>query len=130
MADPTDVIRRLAERWNAGDVDGALELYTEDAVAISGPDWPEQAVHRGHEELRSNMRDWLGVWETSQIEIGRIETYGEKVVATGSWLTRGRTSGVSGTMPIVIVFTVRHGKIAVLEWFEDHDDAIRAARSS
>jgi len=33
-----DVIRQLAERWNAGDVDGALELYTEDAVAVSGPD--------------------------------------------------------------------------------------------
>jgi ketosteroid isomerase-like protein len=130
MSEHVELVRQLAERWNAGDVEGALALYTDDAVAISGPAWPEQAVHRGQDELRSNMRDWLAVWETSQIDIGSIESYGEKVVATGSWLTRGRTSGVSGRMPIVILLTLRHGKIAVLEWFDDHDDAVTAARGA
>ena len=124
------VIRQLAERWNAGDVDGALELYTEDAVAVSGPDWPEQATHRGHEELRSNMTDWLAVWESSQIEIGSLETYGDKVVGTGAWNTRGRSSGAAGTMPFVILFTFRDGKIECLEWFTDHNAAIAAARGT
>ena len=125
-----DVIKQLAERWNAGDIDGALELYTEDAVAISGPDWPEQAVHRGHDELRSNMADWLSVWESSQIEIASIEPYGDRVVGTGAWFTRGRSSGAAGSMPFVILFTLRDGKIAVLEWFTDHDAAVAAARGT
>ncbi len=130
MSENVDVVRQLAERWNAGDVDGALELYHDDAVAISGPDWPEQATHRGHDELRSNMTDWLAVWESSQIEIASVETFGDKVVATGAWSTRGRSSGVSGTMPIVILFTLRDGKIAVLEWHTDHDAAVAAARGT
>jgi ketosteroid isomerase-like protein len=125
-----DVIRRLAERWNAGDVEGALELYAEDAVAISGPDWPEQTTHRGHEELRANMTDWLAVWESSQIEIGTMETYGEKVVGSGAWVTRGRASGAEGRMPFTILFSFRDGKIAVHEWFTDHDAAVAAARGT
>ena len=115
---------------DAGDVDGALELYTEDAVAISGPAWPEQTTHRGHEELRANMLDWLAVWDSSQIDIRRVEAFGDKVVGSGVWLTRGRASGAEGTMPFVIVFTFRDGKIAVHEWFEDHDEAVAAARGA
>ena len=130
MSENVDVVRQLAERWNAGDVEGALALYTEDAVAISGPDWPEQYTHRGHDELRSNMREWLAVWDSSQIEIATIETYGDNVVGTGAWITRGRSSGVPGTMPFVILFRLRHGKIACLEWCSDHDDAVAAARGS
>jgi ketosteroid isomerase-like protein len=130
MPENAEVIRELSERWNAGDVEGALELYTEDAVAVSGPDWPEQTTHRGHEELRANMKDWLSVWDSSQIEIGSIETFGDKVVGTGTWLTRGRASGAEGRMPFAILFTLRDGKIAVLEWFTDHDAAVAAARGA
>ena len=129
-AESHDVVRQLAERWNAGDLDGALDLYHEDAVSIAGPDWPEQYTHRGHDEIRSNMADWLSVWDSSQIEIGSVETYGDKVVVTGAWITRGRSSGVTGTMPIVILLTLRDGKIAVLEWQTDHDTAVAAARGT
>jgi ketosteroid isomerase-like protein len=130
MSENVDVVRQLAERWNAGDVEGALELYTEDAVAVSGPEWPEQTTHRGHDELRSNMKDWLAVWDSTRIEVDRIESYGDNVVATGAWITRGRSSGVPGTMPFVILFTLRDGKIAVHEWCSDYDAALAAVRGS
>jgi hypothetical protein len=32
-------------------------------------------------------------------------------------------------MPFVILLTLRDGKIAVLEWFTDHDEAVAAARA-
>jgi uncharacterized protein (TIGR02246 family) len=125
-----DVIRELARRWNAGDVDGVLELYTEDAVMLSGEDWPEQTTWQGREGIRSNIEDWRGVWESSELEIGRIETFGDQVAAEGAWNTRGRTSGVSGTMPVATLCTIRRGKIASLEWFTDYDAAVAAARVS
>ena len=31
-------------------------------------------------------------------------------------------------MPFVILLTVQGGKIASLEWFTDHDEAVAAAR--
>jgi ketosteroid isomerase-like protein len=39
-------------------------------------------------------------------------------------------SGMEGTMPIHIVFTVRDGRIARVEWFSDHDRAVAAARGA
>jgi uncharacterized protein (TIGR02246 family) len=123
-----EVIRELARRWNAGDIDGVLELYTDDAVMLSGADWPEQTTWRGREGIRSNIEEWRAVWESAELEIRRMETFGDRVVAEGAWNTRGRTSGFSGSMPVCTLCTVRHGKIASVEWFTDYDQALAAAR--
>jgi uncharacterized protein (TIGR02246 family) len=125
-----DLIRQLAERWNAGDVEGALELFTEDAVMLSGPDWPEQITWRGHEGIRANMVEWLSVWESSQVEFGGLEVHGDRIAGSGVWETRGRASGAAGELPFAVVITVRDGRIAVFEWFTDYDAAVAAARSA
>jgi ketosteroid isomerase-like protein len=126
----TEILRQLVERWNAGDIEGTLELYAEDAVMLSGPDWPEQVTWRGHEGIRANMVEWLSVWESSEVEIGSLETHGDRTVGSGAWTTRGRASGAAGRLPFAVVLTVRDGKIAVLEWFTDYDAARRAARGT
>ena len=125
-----DVIRELTRRWNAGDVEGVLDLFTEDAVMLSGPDWPEQTTWQGREGIRANIEDWRSVWESSELEIRRLETFGDKVVAEGAWNTRGRSSGLSGSMPATTLCTIRRGKIASLEWFTDYDAAVAATRGS
>jgi ketosteroid isomerase-like protein len=128
--DNAALIQELVERWNAGDLDGSLELFTEDAVMLAGPDWPEQMERRGRDGIRRNMDEWITVWESSRIEPGPIEVFGNKVVGSGTWVTRGRSSGVAGTMPFVILCTLGDGKIRSLEWFTDHDAALAAARGS
>jgi ketosteroid isomerase-like protein len=123
-----DVIRELTRMWNSGDLAGASELYTDDAEIRSGPHWPEQAIHRGREAIRENSADWAALWETLRIEVASIDEHGQQAVVTGAWRMRGAASGIEGKMPIFIVFTFRDGKIAVLEWFDDHDTAIAAVR--
>ncbi|MEA2418429.1 MAG: SnoaL-like domain [Thermoleophilaceae bacterium] len=123
-----DVIYELTGKWNSGDVEGVSDLYTEDAEMRTGPHWPEQATYRGREAIRATSADWASLWETLQIEIDRLDEYGDKMVATGAWRMRGAASGVDGEMPISIVFTFRDGKIAVLEWFADQPTAVAAAR--
>jgi uncharacterized protein (TIGR02246 family) len=127
---PADVIHELARRWNAGDIEGVLEMYTEDAVMLSGPDWPEQNTRRGREDIRANIDEWRAVWESAELEIRHVETFGDRVVADGAWNTRGRSSRVEGSMPACTLCTIRHGKIACLEWFTDYDAAIAAARGA
>jgi len=125
-----DLIRQLAERWNARDIDGAVALYADDAVIVNGPDWPEQGSWEGHAEIRRSMEEWVAVWESSVVEMGPVERHGHRILARGTWRTRGVTSGAEGTMHFVILFTFRDGKIAVHEWFEDHNQAVAAARGS
>jgi ketosteroid isomerase-like protein len=127
---PEDLARLLIERWNAGDVEGVLDLYTEDASMHSGPDWPEQVVYSGHEGIRRNIEEWRSVWESAVVRLDKLEQEGDRVVASGAWQTRGRASGVGGEMPFVILLTLRGGKIARLEWFTDHDSAVAAARDA
>jgi uncharacterized protein (TIGR02246 family) len=127
---PADVIHELARRWNAGDIEGVLDLYTEDAVMLSGPDWPEQTPRRGRQGIRANIEEWRAVWESAELDIAHVETFGDRVVADGAWNTRGRSSGVTGSMPAITLCTIRHGKIACLEWFTDYDAAVAAARGA
>jgi ketosteroid isomerase-like protein len=126
----TEIIRQLAQRWNAGDVEGALELFTEDAVMLAGPDWPEQATRHGHEGIRANMEEWLSVWDSSQVEFGSFEIHDDRIAAQGMWTTRGRASGAAGDLPFALVVTLRDGRIAVFEWFTDYDAALAAARGA
>jgi uncharacterized protein (TIGR02246 family) len=128
--DNTAVIQQLVERWNAGDIEGVLDLYADDGVMFTGTDWPEQTTWRGREGIRASIEDWRDIWESSTAVLERVENLGDKVLATGAWISRGRASGVDGRMPIAIVFTVKGGKIAVHEWFTDHDRAVAAAREA
>jgi ketosteroid isomerase-like protein len=125
-----EIARLVVERWNANDLDGVLELFAEDAVMLSGPDWPEQASWEGLDGIRRNMEEWREVWESSRMEFDRMESFGNRIVGSGAWTTRGRASGVDGQMPFVVLLTLRGGKIASLEWFTDRDLAVAAARKA
>ena len=125
-----ELIRELTGKWNAGDLDGVLELYTEDAEIRTGAHWPEQATYHGRDAIRATTEEWASMWDKLQIEVDDLEEHGDKVLATGAWHMRGAASGVGGRMSIFIVFTCRDGKIAVLEWFADRDTARADARDA
>jgi ketosteroid isomerase-like protein len=126
-----DIVRQVAERWNAGDFEGMFELYHDDLVVVTGEHWPEANVTmEGKDAFRESTRDWLSVWESIEIETDQVEEYGDRVVANGHWRSTGRVSGLEGTMPIHMVLTVRDGRIARLEWYPDHERAVAAARGA
>jgi ketosteroid isomerase-like protein len=126
-----DIVRQVAERWNAGEFEGMFELYHDDLVVVTGEHWPEANVTmEGKDAFRESTRDWLSVWESIEIETDQVEEYGDRVVANGHWRSTGRVSGLEGTMPIHMVLTVRDGRIARLEWYPDHERAVAAARGA
>jgi ketosteroid isomerase-like protein len=123
-----DVIKELTRLWNEGDTEAVLRLYAGDAVTQTGPHWPEQATYRGHDEIRASMDEWQAMWETTSVVVDELEEVGaDQVIAVGAWRMRGRASGIDGEMPIFILFTVRDGKVARLEWHSDRDSAKAAA---
>jgi ketosteroid isomerase-like protein len=127
--DALDIVRKSAERWNAGDFEGMFELYSEDMVVVTGEHWPEANVTtEGKDAFRETTRDWLSVWKEIELETDHVEAYGDRVVAAGHWRLTARASGVPGTMPLHMVLTVRDGKISRLEYYPDHERAVAAAR--
>jgi ketosteroid isomerase-like protein len=129
--EPLEIVRQVAERWNAGDIERLFELYHDDLVVVTGEHWPDgNAVMEGKQRFRESTQEWLDVWQSVHVETDAVEAHGDRVVAHGSWVTKGRVSGMEGTMPIHIVFTVRDGRIARVEWFPDHERAVAAARGA
>ena len=101
-----EVIEELTRRWNAGDDEGVLALYAEDAVQQTGPHWPEQSTLRGHAEIRAGMEEWKATWETTRLVVESLDEKGaDMVVAVGAWHIRARASGIEGAMPLFILFT-------------------------
>ena len=99
----------------------------------AGTDWPEQAVYRGPRRGRGdNIEQWASVWESSQIEIERLEELRRQAwSASGAWRTRGAASGVDGTMPFVILLDVQGWEDRTsLSGSHDHDAAVAAARGA
>jgi uncharacterized protein (TIGR02246 family) len=126
-----DIVRQLAERWNAGDFEAMFDLYADDVVVVTGEHWPEANVTtQGKDAFRESTRDWLSVWESIELETDHVEAFGERVIAGGHWRSTGKASGVEGTMPLHAVMTVRDGKIARLEYYPDHERAVAAARGA
>jgi ketosteroid isomerase-like protein len=122
-----EVVRRLAERWNAGDHAGVLELYADDVEMVTAPEWPDAGTEVGKGAVERATREWRSAWESIEVDLDRLEAAGDMVVAGGGWDSRGLASGASGRMPFGIVLTVRDGQIARLEWFMDPGQARRAA---
>ena len=126
--DAAEIVNEIGRRWNAGDLEGMLDLYHEDVVMTPSQHWPETMQLKGKDAFRKNTEEWLGAWESIEIETDQVEAFGDRVVARGCWVSTGRASGLGGRMPMHMVFTVRDGRIAHLEWFEDHDSAVASAR--
>src|SRR5215210_4087790 len=64
-----DIVRRSAERWNAGDFEGMFDLYSEDLVVVTGEHWPEANVTtEGKDAFRESTKDWLSVWDSIEME--------------------------------------------------------------
>jgi ketosteroid isomerase-like protein len=125
-----EIVRQVSERWNAGDIEGLLSLYADDIVVQTGEHWPDQATLQGKAAFRESIDEWLSVRESIAVETDHVEAYGDRVVARGAWRSTGRMSGVEGTMAIHIVFTVKDGKIARVDWCPTHEQAVATARDA
>jgi len=121
-----EVVGQLAERWNAGDLEGLLAFYADDIEMVTDPGWPEPSTS-GKEALARSSEDWRASWEKIDIDVGRIEARADVVLAEGAWDSRGAASGIGGTMPFGILFTLREGLIVRLQWFLDPAEARSAA---
>jgi uncharacterized protein len=121
-----EVVRAAYEAWNAGDIETLRELYDPDAVMVRGLEgWPEpfspvigrDAVMRMYQQLRET-------WDADAMEPISITHGADRVVVRTIW--RGAGHGPDLNMEMTIIFTVRNGRIFLLEQFWDHAEALEA----
>jgi ketosteroid isomerase-like protein len=123
------VIRDIWEAWNRGDMDSALAPYHPDCVfdTTHYPEWPDVDVVRGREAIREFFGEFLATWESWN---GRVETLldagDDRVLAIIRQSLRGRGSGVDVELHWAQIYTLRDGKIILIDNYGDRVEALEA----
>ena len=120
-----EVVRRVYDAWNAGDVNALRDLCDPDVVVHYPEGWPEPGPSVGREAA---VRQWEHVrdaWTGDALEpVTDFVDDGDRVVVRDAW--RGTGLGPDTDLEFSRVFTLRERKLIGLESFWDHADALEA----
>jgi ketosteroid isomerase-like protein len=125
-----EVVRRYFDAASRGDFASAMAAYSDDVVLVV-PD-NVVAAKSGTITGRDAVGEWFADWFRSfakgyRFTIETMQDAGERVVLSARHSGSGRASGVPMDWSIAYVFTIREGRIARLELYEDLDSALAAA---
>jgi ketosteroid isomerase-like protein len=125
-----EAFKRFADANNRRDVEALLEELDADVEwqsAVLGSLGGEATLHRGHAGVRKMLRDLYEAFSEFQVEFSEIRDLGDRVVATGRWITRGEESGVEITPPLASVVDFENGKAIRVRSYLDPEQALADA---
>jgi ketosteroid isomerase-like protein len=126
-----ELVRRCFQAFEQGGFEASAAFVTDDFHMSQLPGWPDASSYRGPEEATKMMAEWISSFEDFRgvpeqfCDVGADRV----VVAYHEW---GRPRGGSAEIDQLfgILYTLREGKIASMEWFDTPDAALRAAERS
>ena len=120
---------RFVDANNRRDVAAMLQELDDEVEwhsAILGSLRGEAAVFRGHDGVRELFRDLYEAFGEFQIEYSEIRDLGDRLVASGRWLTRGEGSGAETGSPLAVVADFKNGMAIRVRTYRDFQDALEA----
>jgi ketosteroid isomerase-like protein len=120
-----EIVRAAYEAWNAGDVEALREAHDPDVIARYPEDWPEAGPFVGREAVVRQIEQLRQTWDASAAEpITDFTDAGDRVIARFVW--RGTGHGPAFALEGSAVYTMRNGRISLIEYFTDHAEALKA----
>jgi ketosteroid isomerase-like protein len=120
-----EVVQASFDAWNAGDMDAYSALHDPNLIWARLEGWPEAETIVGLEACRSQWERMRAAFDADSGEpIGDPVAAGDRVVQRFRW--RGTGQGPEMKMELTAVFTLRKGKIFIIENFWDHAEALEA----
>jgi uncharacterized protein len=122
-----EVVRRLHERLNSGDIDGVVELcepafHLDMSERVFNPE-----IYEGHEGIRRFYADVRDIWERYAWAPEELLDAQPHVVALVRAQGRGRGSGLEIDRRIALVWTFAAGQATALRLYVDRTKALEAA---
>jgi ketosteroid isomerase-like protein len=120
-----EIVRAAYDAWNRGDMEAVREAYHPDAILCALESWPEAGPPVvGREAVIETFAQMKATWDTDSMQAISLIDAGDSVVVRTMW--RGVGHGPDLNMELTIVFTLRKGKIFLLELFWNHAEALEA----
>jgi ketosteroid isomerase-like protein len=121
-----ELVRSLAETFEARDLDAVLEHFSTDVEWHEEPSFPEADVYRGLEAVRAYMSQFLAEFSEMHFQPVDLSERGEHVIANLRVSGRGRTSGATFELDAWWALTVRDGKVTRCIAYLDRDRMLEA----
>jgi ketosteroid isomerase-like protein len=123
-----EVVRRLYEALNRGDLEGAIEMTDPNIRYDLSERVFNPAVYQGHDGIRRFSAEVDEVWDEFRVEPLDFIDVGDKIIVSHLVHARGKGSGVDVELPSTSVYTLREGKVLAIRMYREHDQALEAAR--
>jgi ketosteroid isomerase-like protein len=123
-----EVVRRVYELWNHGDLDAAVEMLDQHVVWNGYVHLPDSAPRQGVAEVQQWAGEFAEAWGEIQVQIERLEDVGADLVLALVRMTgRGRGSGAAVESGVDgHVWTVRDGKVSAVRMWQGAQQALEA----
>ena len=122
-----DVLRRVFEAWNAGDMNAVRDLFDPEAEMYAPEGWPEPGPEIGRDAVMRQFERLRETWDSDSVEtVGDYVELGDQVLVRIVWKTVGH--GPASPVEFTQRSTVRDGRIVRNEYHWDHGQALEAAR--
>jgi ketosteroid isomerase-like protein len=120
-----EVVQAFFDAYNARDMDAVSALHDSKVIWAAFEGWPEAETLVGRDAC---MRQWERQREPFEVDTVEPTTdfiaAGDRVVVRIAWSATGQGPDLS--LELTCVYTVRKGKIFMMENFWDHAEALKA----
>lgn len=119
MAAKTDALRERYALFSQGDLEGALDLWTDDFVweGAGESGLPGSGRHEGKQAALDVLKDTVGVWDTFELSADEFIEQDDTVVVLGHFdVTKGDQSG---RLPVVHIWRYRGEQVCRLQPLTD-----------
>jgi ketosteroid isomerase-like protein len=122
---PTNTVTAAYEAFGRRDIPKIFALFAPDIEIIQSEELPWGGRFQGHEGARQFFSK-LTAWLNSTLEIERLISSGDHVVAVGWTTGKVNASGASYRVPVAHVWKVRDGLVAQVQFFIDNPAMLAA----
>ncbi len=127
MSQNVEIVKRVIDAYNRGDLDAIDELCSPDFEWSTVMGAVEVETFRGRAGVERYYEALDDAWEEFRVVAEELRELGERVLVLGRFQGRGRGSGVPVDSPVGIIYDLRGGKASRVRSYLDHGEALRAA---
>jgi ketosteroid isomerase-like protein len=128
VSDNTKRMMAALRALERGDVDELAAQAHPDVLFVNPPYALEPGVRHGVDGFKSAIQNMLDAFEELRFDSERVIDLGDRVVGMGTWCARGRGSKYAfEPVPYAFIVELEDGLVIRYEWFNEHEEALRAA---
>jgi uncharacterized protein len=123
-----EIVRRLIEALNSNEQDRVSGILDPGAVIDATRRLVNPKTYTGIQGYGRMVAEREEVWDEFRMEPDEVLDAGDRVVAVGRWVGKGKGSGIEVHQPVADVYTLHNGRVVRAEFgFTDRAEALEAA---